>query len=736
MEAAGLRLKSSSDGTRPLFVATIFAGSFLLFLTQPMIAKMALPRLGGAPAVWNSAMLVYQGLLLGGYAYAHWIGRFEVRKQALIQLTLLSLAALWLPLSLSASLVAGATPTIAVPLLLLTSVGPLFFAISAQSPLIQRWFGAAKPGANPYALFAASNLGSFGGLLAYPVLVEPLMSVSAQRLLWTSGYALLVLLVVACAALLPQSGSARPDAPVKAAPSKRMALRWTILAAIPSGLMLSTTSHLTTDIIAMPMIWVFPLALYLLTFTIAFSERNSITALVQRCFPIVLTAGAVTAFGSGLMPLVSALLSLALLFIVGVTLHRVLYDSRPDAVHLTRFYLCTSLGGVLGGAFCALIAPSIFDWVYEHPLLIFAAAVLAPQRAIFGKFGRLWTDKVRAPKIARRFVLTLAVLVIAASELLFWDQPSWVRTVAVEAMALAALFATGQRTLFAMAIAAIMLGSGASRLYSSVATDTSIRSYFGVYQIAKDDRSHTLVHGTTEHGLQLRSAEALTTPTTYYAEGSGVASALKVTSSIFGPDARIAVIGLGAGTLACYKQPAQTWRFYEIDPAIVEIAENPEMFSFLSRCSPGVSVDVGDARLILSTERLQPHDVLVVDAFSSDAVPAHLLTVEAFHIYRQRLSDDGLLLVHITNRFIDLEPVLAAAAATGGWHSARRKYYPDPAAAAKGASASDWVALSQSPASIAKLEETGGWTKLRQRPGFSPWTDDYGSVLPLIMGLK
>ncbi|MGH6634048.1 MAG: hypothetical protein ACREB0_11855, partial [Sphingopyxis sp.] len=330
-------------------------------------------------------MLVYQALLLGGYAYAHWLGRFTVRRQATIHLALFLVAALWLPIGIAQIAAPGpGQEALWVPLLLLASIGPVFFVVSAQAPLMQRWFAADTRAGDPYYLYAASNLGSFAGLISYPALVEPALPLAAQSWGWTAGYALLVLLVAGAAAARWHGGAeAHAAVTDEPRPSLRRQLHWLLIAAVPSGLMLSTTTHLTTDIVAMPLLWVLPLGLYLLSFVIAFSTMERPTQIVTLIAPVVLLAvGGLGLLSSGGGSMLVALASLAMLFVVATALHGYLYHLRPAPQHLTLFYLIMSAGGVLGGLFAALFAPLIFDWVYEHPILILAAATLLPLPAL------------------------------------------------------------------------------------------------------------------------------------------------------------------------------------------------------------------------------------------------------------------------------------------------------------------------------------------------------------------
>ncbi|WP_380785968.1 spermidine synthase [Sphingomonas sp. R86521] len=723
--------------SRVLFFATILTGSFLLFLVQPMIARMALPRLGGAPAVWNSAMLVYQALLLAGYAYAHWLGRVRPRAQAAIHVGVLLVAALWLPIGLIAmDLPADAQPAVWVPWLLGLSIGPLFFAVSAQAPLVQRWFSAASGGGDPYALYAASNLGSFGGLIAYPLIVEPLMATHSQSLLWSGGYVALVLLVLACATRLPRTSAVDHVAATSARATTRRVLHWIVLALVPSGLMLATSTYITTDIVAMPLLWVLPLGLYLLSFTVAFAANRDIADFLTRVAPVtILLFGGVIMGGYNERPFFSAGIALTLLFMISVALHTALYRLRPAPDRLTGFYLAMSAGGALGGVFAGLIAPVVFDWTYEYPLLILAAGVLVPQTFLTHHFRALWTQ----PGWRRNAVLAAIVVVFAVMLGLRISQPDGVFGDDHQGLAFVVIAAIGFATIGARLpyvaglAGALILFGGYRAIEMSVAKGARTRSYFGVYTVRDRLGVRELDHGTTVHGVQLRGSVARErTPTTYYARGSGVGLAMDVLGPLYGPNARVGIVGLGTGTLACYAQPGQQWRFYEIDPAVVRIARDTGQFSYLARCLPDPVIRMGDARIALGHDAPNSLDLLALDAFSSDSVPMHLMTREAFATYGRVLAPNGLLLVHISNRFIDLAPVVAAVAHDGGWTAIEMQYRPSTLDANR-ASPSDWIALSRDPGSIAALKANDpGWQPLVGRSGFAAWTDDYSTILPLL----
>ncbi len=737
--------------SRWLFTLTILVGSFLLFLVQPMVARMALPRLGGAPAVWNSAMLVYQGLLLGGYAWAHWLGRFAIRRQLMLHGGLLLIAVVLsvFPIGLRPELIppSDANVILFVPVLLILSVGAILFGISAQAPLMQRWFADSAPGANPYALYAASNLGSFGGLIAYPLLVEPNLQLLWQSWGWSALYLGLVALVFWCGVVAMRStaGSAapaRPVAPVSAAPTRGRIAMWIALSAVPSGLMLSTTTHLTTDIMAMPLMWAIPLGLYLLSFSIAFSERRLLSEFFTLLAPaMLLLSGGLSMWSQGGGGLMIALTSLVMLFTTAVSLHARLYSLRPEPDRLTFFYLMMSIGGALGGLFCALIAPLIFDWVYEHPILIIAAAILLPLPPLIP-----WADWIRVPHQWHRIIsLVLGLIAMGTG---YWLSQNWTgyRTtpelIAAAVIVFTGIAAIGWRLAFVAALLALLYGFGGRETIAASLADARTRSYFGVYTVRDNQQTmqHTLTHGTTLHGTQLTTRGLELTATSYYGPNSGVGLAFNRASALYGPNARLGVIGLGTGTLACYRRPGQDWTIYEIDPAMVHIARDSGNFTFVPRCAAEVPIVLGDARLKLQERGADSLDLLAVDAFSSDAIPLHLLTREAFGVYGRAVQRDGIVMVHISNRFMNLEPVLRALETTGEWHAVLRHDEPDETDMGLARTGSIWVAMSHSQAAIDRLVAAssdappgrGDWRPLSDRQPARLWTDDFASVLPLL----
>ena len=730
-------LSTAQPVRRALFVAVILTGSFLLFLIQPMVARMALPRLGGAPNVWNSAMLVYQALLLGGYAYAHWLGRFALRRQAAIHLGLLVMAALTLPIGLAElAPPAPGNEAIWVPWLFIASIGPVFFLVSAQAPLIQRWFAAHPRAGAPWALYAASNLGSFAGLIAYPLLVEPLLPLRWQSLGWSLGYGLLVLLIGAVAAarwtLAPAADVTASPVPAEPIELPKI-LIWLVLAAVPSGLMLSTTTHLTTDLFAMPLLWVIPLGLYLFSFVFAFSDRRGPARAISFITPLLmLIAGGVVMASRGESGLMPVFASIALLFAICVALHSRLYALRPSAERLTLFYLVMSAGGALGGLFTALIAPLLFDWAWEHPLLVFAAAALLPLPR--------WFDWRRLPGLEPQLGrIGLAVLLVFAALLAWmlldnlWSQDATrLRLLLAGAITLIGMLLIPWRPAFLAVLAMLMLAQGGVDTIQTSLSGLRSRSYFGIYTIREYPAQHLrmLAHGTTLHGVQSTLPALRKAPISYYGPGTGISIVLAGAPRLYGTSARIGVVGLGTGTLACHARPGEQWRFYEIDPAVL-VFSTARDFTYLADCTPKAQIVIGDARLELAKAVPASLDVLAIDAFSSDAIPLHLLTDEAFTVYLRALQADGLLVIHISNRFIELEPVLAAAAKRHGLFAEVRDDNPADRVLY---TPSSWVVLARNPAGLAKVKalEPDKLFKPLMPPAPQPWTDDHASILPYV----
>lgn len=678
-----------------LYAATIFLSAALLFLVQPMFARMALPLLGGAPAVWNTTLVFYQVVLLVGYAYAHLTTRrLGVRRQALLHAVVLALPLLVLPIAVPGG---WSPPTTGTPIgwllgVLLVAVGPPFFAVATTSPLLQVWFARTghPTAADPYVLYAAGNVGSMLALLAYPVLLEPHLRLATQSYLWTGGYAVLAVLMLTCAAAVwrtPRAGNptlpAAEDATLAAAPplSVRRRLRWVALASVPSSLLLSVTTYLTTTIAPIPLLWVLPLALYLLTFILAFARTRWVAPrLPALVLPLVLLPLAVTLLLQLAEPLWLLFgLHLAGFFGIALVCHGALAADRPPARQLTAFYLWLAVGGALGGLFTALVAPVIFTRVQEYPLVLALVCVLVRP----------------APAPARRWPVRLRNLAWPA--------------------ALGTL------------VAGVLLGNPGHVLLTE-------RSFFGAYRVTidADDTYRILTHGRIVHGMQSTDPDRRREPLSYFTRSGPIGQVFAAVEG-HAPPSHVAVIGLGTGSLACYARPGQTWTFYEIDPAVERIARDPRYFTFLQDCAPAATVVLGDARRSLATAPDGRYNLLILDAYSGDAIPVHLLTREALARYCAKLAPGGLLAFHITNGYLDFTPVLAALARDAGLVGLTEdNNIVTRAEAALGKTGSQWVVMARTAADLGVLAADPRWQPLQGRPGAAVWTDDFSSVVSVL----
>ena len=728
-----------------LYGATLFVSALLLFAVQPMFTKMVLPRLGGAPAVWSVAMVFFQAALLAGYAYAHLLARFLSPGRAAIgHLVLLAVAAAMLPLSIATGF--GHPPADGVSLwlfaLFAASIGLPFMALAASAPLLQSWFAASghPQSGNPYVLYAASNLGSFTALIAYPLVIEPLLSLKAQAFVWSAGFAALALLVAAAGLVVAQraavshGGSASEEA---AAPSWADRVRWIALAAVPSGLVIAVTAHLTTDIAAAPFLWVIPLALFLLTFVAVFRERPWIPhTVVVWLVPFVAAPLAVSAIGGDkVFWLATIILNLSAFTLLTLLCHGELYARRPAPARLTEFYLCVSVGGVLGGAFAGLVAPNLFNSTYEYPILI-AAALLALPGTFDGGWRRFSTQAA--------FVLALAAVVVAArfmTDARLPDSANVYFQIGLVLLVACMLFQRHQPArFFALAVLSFALTECWRPGFAPVEV---VRSFFGVHRVAEtaDGRARILIHGTTLHGAErIRTDDGAPVtgtpePLTYYYFGSPISDGIAAARGAQGGLRKVASVGLGTGSLACHRREGEAWTFFEIDPEVIRIARDPNRFRFLSSCAPDAPVVLGDARLTLEASP-DRYDLIILDAFSSDAIPVHLLTREALAGYLSRLTENGMLVVHISNRHLELAPVVAAVGKAEGLVAYLKE---DRAARGFGVdfrSNSRVVALARKEADLGDLPSRFGWQPLTPEPGVAPWTDDYSNIIATLWRKK
>ena len=681
------RARAFARSTIWLFTATTFTASALVFLVQPMFAKMILPKLGGSSAVWNTCVLFFQTSLLLGYLYAHlttrWLG---ARRQATVHLILMVAALPFLPLTLGQS----APPSSSDPVwwLLATMIvrlGLPFLAVSTMAPLVQRWFATLPlpSAANPYFLYAASNIGSMVGLLAYPFILEPLSGTQMHARLWLFGYVVLLVLVAACALTVTDNGKERVAiVQQRAAVSWRRRAMWTVLACIPSSLMLGVTTHISTDLAAIPLLWVLPLSAYLVTFIVAFSRVAWFPdQVVARARPFLALAVMASIAGALHEPWLM-LVHLVAFFAAAMCCHAALVRTRPGAEDLTEFYLWISVGGMLGGAFNSLVAPHVFNGIFEYPLVLALACLV---RVPAG-------DRNERLEPPRRFSAQRVspVLVVAVAILL------------------------------------TVVESSRSKRGKLIFAD---RSFFGVARVSitPDGASHLLHHGSTVHGVQSLPADRSCEPQSYYDAAGPIGQLFGASGLDF---TNVAVVGLGAGGLACYAAPGTKWTFFEIDPLIERVARDPGLFTFLRNSRGQIAVEIGDGRKKLEDAAPGSFDLIVIDAFSSDSVPVHLMTREAVDLYASRLRPGGIIALHISNRYVQLEPVIAAIVATTDLFALTKSDNDVPAAdGARGRLPSHWVFLTAEANRLAALGREPGWRALRSQPAIHGWTDDYSNLL-------
>jgi hypothetical protein len=772
-----------------LYSGTLFVGAALLFVLQPMVGKMILPLLGGAPAVWSTCMVFFQAALLGGYAYAHataaWLG---VRGQASLHVAALVLASALLPVDVTADLlgVGEASPVPRLLLALATSVGLPFLVVSATAPLLQTWFAHSghRASRDPYFLYAASNLGSLLALLAYPTVIEPRFHLrgagATQTVLWTAGYAVLATLTAVCAFIVWRRTSARPAvivgpgaaadaaAPIgseRARPPARddatdtlslgRRLRWIALGFVPSSLFIGATSYVTTDIAAVPLLWVIPLAIYLLTFIVAFGRWSARAqqVVVTVTLPIVLLVIFFMVSGFPQRIWVTVLWHFALLFVAALACHGHLALDRPAARRLTEFYLLVSVGGVLGGVFNALVAPFVFDSLAEYPLVIALGAVLVTVRPSPGSARSAWArDVVPGIGIGVLALILYSSAVTASVDLvaLFrvlglssgWAsgwlgivQPA-LQKILVYGPPLVAVHLLRHRAVaMGLALGAVLVVAGLVEAQDPGRVRQA-RSFFGVLRLSRDEDGRTLDlhHGTTLHGTQSLETERRAEPLSYYHRESPIGQVLAELDGR-ASELRVAVIGLGAGTLAAYAREGDRITFYEIDRLVRDFATDPSYFTYLGDArdrGAALRIELGDARVRLAAVKAERdrerYDLIVVDAFTSDAIPIHLLTREALRLYLEMLAPDGLVALHISNRHLRLEPVVANLAEDARLTALVQH---DDAPETEGAARSTWAVLARTRDALGALADDDRWGRLERDPSVGVWTDDVHDVLSI-----
>ncbi|MEM6385799.1 MAG: transporter [Pseudomonadota bacterium] len=710
-----------------IFTATIFLSAALLFFVQPLFAKLVLPIIGGSPAVWATAMLFFQTVLLLGYLYAHFSSQYLTpQKQVMVHIAIWGAALTFLPPAIPPGWQLDPTSAIAWQTLGLFAigVGVPFALLSSNAPLIQAWY--ARSGGysadDPYFLYGASNIGSLLALMAFPLIAEPLFGAGDISRGFAIGFFVLGIGLLACG-LNGLSPGETKRTERRATPAPRLETRayWLFLAFIPSSLMLAVTSKITTDIGAVPLIWVIPLALYLLSFVLAFRSTTLFTGLwFTQCCQLIAVAG-ICLFagvaGDHLSTIAMGFLIFCF-FALAIWAHRGLYETRPSAEHLTTFYATMSVGGALGGLFNSILAPYLFSDLIEGTVTM-SLALIALFRGVLG---------LTRESLLRGGALGLAIggtlTGVAAS---FEAGTLALVALMVLGIALVALSRPGVPVFTVAAGLAVALpawlASPDDRLFAD-------RSFFGLHQILEEDGVRLYSNGTTLHGAQRLAdmAARRPVPTTYYHPAGPMGQVLQ--SNIGQNAGSIGIVGLGVGSLACYAARDQDWHFYEIDEMVDRVARTPELFTFLSACTPTAPTHLGDARIVLEQQSNIGFDLLVIDAYSSDSVPVHLTTLEAMDLYLQRLNPGGVLTFHISNRYYDIGLPLARSAEALGV-SAWRQNQAHPASDDPGYRMSDVMIIAADPKDVARVLTSGLWTEV-QSDGGPIWTDDRANPLSIL----
>jgi spermidine synthase len=723
----------TAKAARLVFTLSIFTSAFLLFAIQPMFTKMVLPQLGGSPGVWSVAMVFFQAVLLLGYLYAHLSTRYlSPRLSVIVHMVLLIATFAALPIAVAKGV--GHPPTEGqIPWLIgvfTFSVGLPFFAVAGNGPLLQAWFARTghKDAANPYFLYGASNLGSFSALLLYPVVFETTLKLSRQSASWSAGFALLTMLIAASGFIVTRSATpsvARVRAtPASAAPSLALIGKYIWLSFIPSALLVAVTAHISTDIAAAPFLWIIPLALYLLTFVLIFKDRPSLPmAVVYHLVPVMIALIFVARIAE-LNIFLTAAIHIAFFFAATLLCHQRLYELRPEAEHLTQFYLWMSFGGVLGGMFSGLLAPLIFNRVLEYPILASLVMLVHPavRRASLEQIKRQ-----ALPVLAGGLALALVMHVFPELPIVKLG----VLPIILLGFSTLGLLALVKYPLVRAALVPLafifweFIGGGFDKIYE--------RSFFGVHQIAlyENGQYRVLVHGTTIHGaVRIKNEDGTpytgpVQPLSYYHPQGVLAEALHLLPpNAAGRD--IGVVGLGSGAYACNGMAGDRWTYYEIDARVARIAENPAYFPFLSTCAPQAKIILGDARLTLADQAPAAYDFLLVDAFSSDSIPVHLLTREALALYMSKVRENGILTIHITNRHMELQSVAAALAKDANLVMKVRalptvsKSFADP-------TRSTVVVYARKAETLSAFTAEKGWHD-GESHDVAVWTDDYSNI--------
>jgi hypothetical protein len=736
--AAQANIDTLNRAAPAVFTMAIFTSAFLLFAIQPMFTKMILPQLGGSPGVWSVAMVFFQAVLLLGYLYAHLSTRYLSPRTAIyVHVGLLLVTFIALPISIASGL--GKPPAEGQAFWLIVvftfSVGLPFFAVAGNGPLLQAWFARTrhKDAGNPYFLYAASNLGSFAALLLYPLIFETTLRLPQQSLGWSIGFVALALLIAASGYVL-QLTMAEPKLGViqsrsVAGPKKRLIGEYIWLSFIPSALLVAVTAHISTDIAPAPFLWVIPLALYLLTFVLIFRDQPLVPSTVIIHLVPILAGLVILSKVAQFNILLTCAIHLGFFFAAALMYHQRLYNLRPPVEHLTQFYLWMSFGGVLGGIFSGLLAPQIFDRILEYPILI--GLVMLAHPAVLRASRKHFLTEI-SPIIGLGVIAAAAIYLFRDHD--FISSGTYLKYLVALVCIVIIAFYVHQLARAALIVVALITSEISP---AGVSNATYERSFFGVNKIFQTGRGQfrALAHGTTLHGaIRIRNPDGSAytgpiTPLTYYHLQGVLAQTLHLLPAQ--PNGRdVAVVGLGAGAHACNGASGDRWTYFEIDPIVIKIAKDPDQFGFLSHCAPAAKIILGDARLTLAKQQTSAFDYLLIDAFSSDTIPIHLLTREAIALYLSRLKSDGFLVIHISNRHLELQSVVAALARDANVAIKTRIQLTKPTSL--GDPEPSAVAIfARLPEPLAKFTEEVGW-KQPPNNNVSVWTDDYSNILGAI----
>lgn len=683
--------QAKHSGVLVLFTLAIFISSCLLFFVQPLYTKLVLPKLGGAPSVWATAMLFFQTTLILGYLYAHLSARYLQRSmQVILHMALWMVSLFFLPLLIPEGWTYDAeSPAVVQTLkLYVLGVGVPFLLLAATAPLIQSWYAGSNAhlAHDPYFLYSASNLGSLLALMAFPLIAEPFLGVTAITEAWFLGFLVqgVVLLVCGLVAVggAPLDRATESDSSLVTVPGLSQILQWVALAFVPSSLMLAITTKISLDLGAMPLVWVVPLKIYLLTFVLTFTNSARFPRRLVHVVFVGATAWLAVVFSGyffEILDLHRAILLIAAFFGFSIFVHRRLYESRPNKAHITLFYLTLSVGGALGGLLNSIIAPLLFNDLYEGPITLMIGGVFLFYIARSSKCASNLTGWI-ASHVAPFGVLVMSVGCFVA--FIFYQD---------------------------------------SYLYKS-------RSFFGLHTIVDDGDIRKYYNGTTLHGGQKLSSFAHTRPEPlYYYHSAGPVGQI-MASNIAMEAQTVGVVGLGIGAMACHRKPNQDWFFYEIDAQVDKIARNSALFSFISSCTPDAPTYLGDARTMLTLQSDKRYDILMIDAYSSDSVPLHLTTREAMELYMQRLSDHGILIYHVSNRYYDLVPPLLRSAESLGLVALHQDYWEQDDIPDLIDASMDMLMIARKKQDFGAMAEDPRW-KLLEGDGGQLWTDEHSSVL-------